>query len=144
MFKRKQDNVELINSLKSATDQLYEACQRNENIDKVLDKVVEYLKVDSSIEVQYKDLTGRLETKILDLEYIVNKQNDLIDKCNDIQNKYFELYSTFLTIQNSIRIMKATVDQHKDKGCGLEGTIGDYPTYISDFLDTILKIGEDL
>lgn len=140
----KNDIEEVKGLLKSVTDQLYEASQRNENIDKVLDKVVEFLKVDDSIGVQYKDLTGRVESQLEDLEYLVSKQNDLIDKCAELQDNYFKIYSTFLAMQNSIRIMKATVDQHKDKGCGLEGSIGDYPTYISDFLETILKIGEDL
>lgn len=91
-----------------------------------------------------KELNKRLESQVSNLEYIINKQDNLVNKCNELQGNYFELYKTFLAMQNSIRIMKATVDQHKNKGCGLEGCIGDYPTYVSEFLDSILKIGEDL
>lgn len=81
--------------------------------------------------------------KIAEQEKIIEEQREQLEMH---QKKIQELYGIWENYENmkaSLRIVKATIEQHIGQNCNLEGVINDYPQYVWDMIRTILNEKEN-
>lgn len=99
----------------------------------------------------YKDRSERL-LNMINTEYkpTITEQEKTIqeqrEQLETYQKKIQELYGVWEDFENmkvSLRIVKATLEQHIGQDCSLQGIINDYPQYVCDMIKTILNEKEN-